>query len=273
MNSFLAPSTTRRDSLAIPRSRLDNEDSLTDQLLDLYHREMSSDPNPYLAQHANPDWIRGHVRVFQWYRDYLPAGGKVLDWGCQHGPDSCLIRAEFGDAIESHSCDIVPPHCFPEFRAFSRTKYLQLNHDYRLPYPDQMFDAVVASGVLEHVPMDYESLKELFRIMKPGARLIISYLPNWLSNQEFKLRTGWSSGGFHRRLYGKSETTQLLKRAGFYPIVPVRYQIMCSGRRIVRWVRSEEWARAIATMVAKVFPMPIWFSSTLCVIAERVTVM
>jgi ubiquinone/menaquinone biosynthesis C-methylase UbiE len=47
----------------------------------------------------------------------------------------------------------------------------------KLPYPDDSFDAVLASGVLEHVPLDYESLKELHRVLRVRGRMIVTYLP------------------------------------------------------------------------------------------------
>src|SRR5262245_30808593 len=67
---------------------------------------------------------------------------------------------------------------YPVFHRYADLSYRQLDHIFRLPYPDAAFDAVIASGVLEHVPMGYESLKELHRVLRPDGRLIITYLPN-----------------------------------------------------------------------------------------------
>jgi ubiquinone/menaquinone biosynthesis C-methylase UbiE len=38
-----------------------------------------------------------------------------------------------------------------------------------LPYAPNTFDAVVASGVLEHTAMDMEALKALFRVTKTAG--------------------------------------------------------------------------------------------------------
>jgi len=48
---------------------------------------------------------------------------------------------------------------------FAGLQYERLPDLIRLPYPDGSFDAVISSGVLEHVPFDYESLKELDRVL------------------------------------------------------------------------------------------------------------
>lgn len=49
-----------------------------------------------------------------------------------------------------------------------------------LPYPDDFFDAIVFTEVLEHIPRSpYEILHEIKRILKPGGTLLIS-VPNLL---------------------------------------------------------------------------------------------
>ncbi len=40
-----------------------------------------------------------------------------------------------------------------------------------LPFADETFDLVLSCGVLEYVPLD-DGLKELSRVMKPGAKLV-----------------------------------------------------------------------------------------------------
>lgn len=48
-----------------------------------------------------------------------------------------------------------------------------------LPYPNDFFDIAMVIGVFEYLPMDYsaQALKELFRVLKPGARMVLD-LPN-----------------------------------------------------------------------------------------------
>jgi len=42
-------------------------------------------------------------------RTVLAGRTSILDWGCHHAPDACLIRARFGQAVALHGCDIVDP--------------------------------------------------------------------------------------------------------------------------------------------------------------------
>src|SRR5262245_22248307 len=90
-----------------PEVCLADEDALTELLAGLYERQIALESNEYLVQHAQPGVIRRQVQVFQWYAPYLPTNGVVLDWGCAHGPDSCMLRAVFGDHFQRHGCDFV----------------------------------------------------------------------------------------------------------------------------------------------------------------------
>ena len=48
-----------------------------------------------------------------------------------------------------------------------------------LPMPDGVFDAVIASEVLEHVWDDRGALAELVRVLRPGGRLAVTVPTRW----------------------------------------------------------------------------------------------
>jgi SAM-dependent methyltransferase len=129
-----------------------------------------------------------------------------------------------GRDVELYGCDVFPPGDFPHFHAYAGLEYHQLDHPYRLPYEDSSFDMVLSSGVLEHVPMDYESLKEIYRVLKPDGLFLVTFLPNRYSYTEcaarilqqlFPRREG-SRG--HRRLYRRRVFAETLKHYGFLPL-------------------------------------------------------
>jgi SAM-dependent methyltransferase len=188
-------------------------------LPELYRRQLELRPqDDYLRGHAEPGFIAGTEQVFEFYRPWLPATGRLLDWGCRHAPDACLIRARCGETLALDGCDVVEPEDYAVFHSYAGLQYQQVHHAYQLPYADSTFDAVLAAGVLEHVPMDYESLKELYRVMKPDGRLLITYLPNRTSIEEWRLRRR-ANGLHHRRLYARDELRAILQHAGFEPLV------------------------------------------------------
>jgi SAM-dependent methyltransferase len=157
------------------------------------------------------------VQTFRFYESYLPASGRILDWGCRHAPDACLIRLRLGDAVDIDGCDVASEDQYQLFYESVCLRYERLTHPVGLPYLDDYFDAVVGSGVIEHVPFDYESLKELHRVLKPGGRLILTYIPNTYSVDEWWRR--FRKRPAHLRRYTKSQVRDLLLHTGFRPLV------------------------------------------------------
>jgi SAM-dependent methyltransferase len=45
---------------------------------------------------------------------------------------------------------------------------------YQLPYPNNTFDGVILSEVLEHIDRDVDGLKEIYRVLKPGGVVAIT---------------------------------------------------------------------------------------------------
>jgi SAM-dependent methyltransferase len=75
-----------------------------------------------------------------------------------------------------------------------------------LPYPDNTFDCVIASEILEHVPADDAAIAELVRVLKAGGTLAVTvprWLPEricWLLSDEYH-----ANEGGHVRIYRASE--------------------------------------------------------------------
>ena len=53
-----------------------------------------------------------------------------------------------------------------------------VNEQPRLPFDDASFDAVLSCGVLEHVPYEEGSVREIARVLKPGGHFFVYQLPN-----------------------------------------------------------------------------------------------
>ncbi len=164
--------------MVVTVSRRTPPGSLYEVLQDLYRRHLASHREPYLEQHAVPKVVRGQVEMFERYLPYLPPRGSVLDWGCRHAPDSCLLRAARGGAFDLFDCDFPPAEQFEVFHSYADLCYRRLDGPVQIPFADQQFDVVIGSGTLEHTAMDYESLKEVYRVLKPGGIFVIAYLPN-----------------------------------------------------------------------------------------------
>ncbi|MCC7499760.1 MAG: class I SAM-dependent methyltransferase [Bryobacterales bacterium] len=221
----------------------------------LYGQHLERNPeDAYIRQHGAPGFLAGTLRVFRFYEPYLPAGGRLLDWGCRHAPDACLIHtARPGLAIDG--CDVFGGERFEAFYRYAGLSYQQLCHFIELPYAGASFDVVIASGVLEHVPMDYESLKEVHRVLRPAGRLIITYLPNRTSLEEWQRRR--RAAEYHQRLYTLEQLKELLLHTGFSPLV-AGYQTRLDllgepgvPRRLLRWTGMRRFTSCLCAVAAR----------------------
>ncbi len=86
-----------------------------------------------------------------------------------------------------------------------------------LPFPDDSFDAIVTSEVLEHIQDDVRALGEFARVLKPGgilAATVPSWLPekiNWMLSDEY--HAPFVPGG-HVRIYSATELKAKVRAAG-----------------------------------------------------------
>ena len=113
----------------------------------------------------------------------------------------------------------------------------------RLPFEDSEFDRVISLETLEHVPEPAAFLTELFRVAKPGAKMVLSCPP---ATSEFPYRVfTWLFGGHGEgphRFPPSREVKQRLTEAGWklilhrgtvlVPVGPAWFQN--AGERIIR---------------------------------------
>jgi SAM-dependent methyltransferase len=90
----------------------------------------------------------------------LPAGGRVLDYGCAEQP----YRRFFAASTEFVGADL-PGNPDAD---------ITIAGDGTVPVADGSFDAVLSTQVLEHVADPAVYLAECLRVLRPGGRLLLS---------------------------------------------------------------------------------------------------
>jgi ubiquinone/menaquinone biosynthesis C-methylase UbiE len=111
----------------------------------------------------------------------LQAGARVLDAGCGTGLLTLALlrvlrRPALVTAVDLSRRSLVTARRAADKSAHDprhRVSFLQANA-LSLPFPDNSFDCVVTSGVLEYLPLG-EGLGELARVLAPGGYLL--FLP------------------------------------------------------------------------------------------------
>ncbi len=102
-------------------------------------------------------------------RFHIKAGSRILDNGCGRG-----------DFYRGFA------HCGMEVYGTDREEVfdgvysgINLEKD-KLPFEDNYFDVVFSKSVIEHIHQPENYMNEMYRVLKPGGRLIIM-VPDWHS--------------------------------------------------------------------------------------------
>ena len=208
-----------------------SNENLTQKIIEVFEEKTSVQGNTYdSVEHIvkNDTIVRRHVDAFDIYKKYLKDKTRILDWGCRRAIDAYLIQTYLPQRADIYGCDVTEQEKQNFLYDYAELEYTQLTHPYTIPYDDNYFDVVIGSGVLEHVPNDYESLKELYRIINNDGYLIITFLPNYLSYTEFIARKFRNGKAAHRRNYSISRIKKLLLHSGFLPVHYGYHQVLPS---------------------------------------------
>ncbi|HEX8599142.1 MAG TPA: class I SAM-dependent methyltransferase [Chloroflexia bacterium] len=154
-------------------------------------------------------WFVGRRRIFLDILDkYLPkpAGGRprrILDMGCGTGTMLNYLsrygRAEGIDADEEAVR-------FCHERGITQVRQVSA---LPLPFEDDTFDLVTALDVIEHIEDDLGTLRELYRVLRPGGTLLMSvpaYKFLWGAQDEISN---------HKRRYVAPQVRERLRATGF----------------------------------------------------------
>jgi SAM-dependent methyltransferase len=156
----------------------------------------------------------------------VPAAARVLDVGAGVGPYRTLFA-----------------HCeyrTHDFAQEPQTLGLYTPLDYvsdiaSIPVPDDSFDVVLCTEVLEHVPEPIAAVRELARILRPGGRLLLSApLGSILHQEPFHFYGGYTPHWYRRFLpQAGLEVEGVEANEGFFSLFgqeAVRYSVYLDPR-------------------------------------------
>jgi SAM-dependent methyltransferase len=146
------------------------------------------------------------------YRDEIieKAEGKVLDIGCGNGHLLVLLKDKgcdvYGVETNHKSASACNQRGFKVFCGILEDAN----------FPDEFFDAVILSQVIEHLPSPKRTLHEIHRILKQDGKVLI-YCPNadsYLSKIFGRYWHGWHIP-FHFYGFTRDTIQKLSHRSGF----------------------------------------------------------
>lgn len=122
-------------------------------------------------RYNSPYWLRRytHRQIHAQFLAHLKPGQRVLDAGCGEGVLSCLVAQQ---GIEVVGTDISQSNLRGAKDLAEEwdvdVVFYQSDAE-SLPFPDESFDVVLSSHVLEHLPNLDQGLRELYRVTRSMA--------------------------------------------------------------------------------------------------------
>lgn len=143
--------------------------------------------SPEFFEHIRP-WMNPYK--FPWIMARIEAesqkleGRKLLEVGCGMGYDSLeFVRR----GVRVTAVDLTPNAVEFAKRHFevagAEADEIRTGNALDLPFADETFDAVWSNGVLHATGDTQKAIAEVFRVLKPGGRAIISHFyrkPSWM---------------------------------------------------------------------------------------------
>lgn len=151
----------------------------------------------------------------------LRAGEWVLDAGCGQGRhtfalcrEGCRVFALDMDHTSLRKTQYVLREMTRQGEQNGPVLILR-GDTLRLPFQDGTFHKVICAEVLEHIPGDAETVRELVRVLRPGGEMAVT-VPTSFTERVYG-RLSWRyfrTPGGHIRIYGAREVCGLLTEAG-----------------------------------------------------------
>jgi SAM-dependent methyltransferase len=156
----------------------------------------------------------------------LPAAARILDLGCGAGRHAFELyrRGARVVAVDWSASEVVGVRdMFDAMREAGEVPAearagVARSDALHLPFPDAVFDAVVAAEVLEHIADDTRAIAELARVVKPGGTIVVTVPRWWPERVCWALSTAYHQvEGGHVRIYRRRDLLSRLNAAALQP--------------------------------------------------------
>ncbi len=172
----------------------------------------------------SPDWLK-----------FFSKNDVVLDIGCHNGQRDFKLAPKVQKII---AFDYDPKFLNQAIDWQSKEKidnidFLKISAEEILPFSNNSFDKILFLDVLEHLYNRDQILRECYRILKPGGKMILAIPNTQTSWKKFQKSAGLNfySDPDHKIEYSKEEIILEHQKAGFevLEVNPVGYDFPLTG--------------------------------------------
>ena len=108
----------------------------------------------------------------------ISEGERILDIGCGSGVDTIFAAKMTGPTGKVVGIDLMPKMILRAKENLTLANLDNVTYEEasaeRLSFPDKNFDVVISNGAFNLLPDKATALSEVFRVLKPGGRLMIA---------------------------------------------------------------------------------------------------
>jgi ubiquinone/menaquinone biosynthesis C-methylase UbiE len=185
------------------------------------------------------------IRIDLLNRFNIKPGFKLLEMGCGRGE---FLESFQKAGLECYGVDL-SDYCAKN-KINVKVKCQDISKE-NISYPDNFFDVVYHKSFLEHFYSPENVMKETFRVLKPGGRVII-LTPDWVSQMKV-----FYEDFTHCRPYTKGALRDVLDIYGFsgvhtelfyqYPAI-WKYPVLKAASRLLQLLISAPTARKLTAL-------------------------
>lgn len=167
----------------------------------MHHRE---NEKTFTADDYDEKYFAGHIRRYEegvygnrvkWITKYLKdvSGKSLLDAGCGIGFFSEVARRQGAKVV---SLDFSPQALRVYRKRGGADATLMVGSVEELPFSNNQFDFAMAIDVIEHLYHPRLLLSEMYRVVKPGGRVIVETdnEATWFTKRGFRRVNNWLQG-------------------------------------------------------------------------------
>jgi len=195
--------------------------------------------------------------TFNFNKFDLDQDGLMLDVGCGEGRHIFGVMQDYPDMrcigldMDKDSLNKAEEG-YEYFESISNVGVNFLKGSaYSLPFPNNSFDLIVCSEVLEHLHEYNDAVREIHRVLKPGGKFYASVPASWPEKICWRLSKDYQNQpGGHLRIFNQKELVSEIKNAGFKFLSSEKFHSIHSP---YWWLRCLFWKSQETNFLVKIY--------------------